>query len=85
MTITIELPAPVERRLAERAAAAGKSVETLVQEVVTGWAAGPRPFDEILAPFRQSVAESGMTDEELDSFFQEVRQEVWDEQQRGKP
>ena len=41
--------------------------------------------DEILAPFRRQVQESGMTEAELDTFFEEVRQEVWDEtHKRGK-
>jgi hypothetical protein len=43
-----------------------------------------RTFDEILAPFRQSVAESGMTDEELDALFQEAREEVWQQWQQTK-
>jgi hypothetical protein len=40
--------------------------------------------DEALAPFRRQVQESGLTDEELRAFFEEVREEVWRERQ-AKP
>jgi chorismate mutase len=33
-------------------------------------------IDEVLAPVRKQVAESGMSDEELDSFFRGILQEV---------
>jgi hypothetical protein len=36
-------------------------------------------IDEILAPIRQGFAESGMTEEELDHFFTEAREEAWQE------
>ncbi len=32
-------------------------------------------FDEILAPIRQEVADSGITDEELDELFLEARRD----------
>jgi len=37
-----------------------------------------------LAPFRRQVEESGMTDDELGDFFEEVREEVWQEK-HGRP
>ncbi|HEV3386723.1 MAG TPA: hypothetical protein VG097_18045 [Gemmata sp.] len=40
-----------------------------------------KTLDEILAPFRQSFAESGMTEEELDVLIEEARKEVWEEKQ----
>ena len=42
------------------------------------------PSDKALAPFRREVAESGMSDEDLLTFFQEVREEVYREKQ-GRP
>ena len=44
-----------------------------------------RTFAEILAPFRQSVAESGITDEELDALFRETIDEVRAEKRRKAP
>ena len=86
MTLTIELPEPVERRLAERAAKAGKSVETLARELIEQAvpAEKEKTFDEILAPFRKEFAESGMTDEEWDAVIEEAREEVWQEWQKRK-
>jgi len=36
-----------------------------------------KSFAEILEPFRRSFEESGMTEEELDTLFQEAREEVY--------
>ena len=33
-------------------------------------------LDEVLAPFRRQVEESGMSDDELGAFFEEVREEI---------
>jgi len=41
-------------------------------------------FAEILAPVHKEFAESGMTEEELYQFLEEVREEVWQEKQRKK-
>jgi hypothetical protein len=40
--------------------------------------------DELLAPFRNQVDESGATDEELDNLCEELRQEVWRDQEARK-
>jgi hypothetical protein len=37
-----------------------------------------RTFDEILAPFRDAVERSGISDEELDALFSEARREASD-------
>lgn len=39
-------------------------------------------FDEILAPVRAGFAESGLSEEELESLLEEAREEVWQERQR---
>src|ERR1035441_6190346 len=38
---------------------------------------GPRTLDEILLPFRKQVAQSGMSDAELDQFYEGLRDEAW--------
>ena len=84
MTITLKLPEPVERKLAERAAKEGKAPETLAIEMIERELATPQTFDQILAPFRQSVAESGVTDEELDALVEEAREEIYQEKHGKK-
>jgi len=39
-------------------------------------------FEELLSPVHQQVKESGMTGEELDDLFEEIREEVWQEKQK---
>ncbi|HET6572159.1 MAG TPA: hypothetical protein VFG68_01035 [Fimbriiglobus sp.] len=69
MTITIKLSDPVERKLAELATRDGKTVETVARELIERGVAEPRSLAEIMAPFAAEVAASGMTDDELGTFF----------------
>jgi hypothetical protein len=97
MYLTLQLPPETEAKLQQIAARSGLSVERFVQLLVekeiqggNGTSSPPSPpristaFDEALAPFRQEVAASGMTDDELLQFFEEVREEVWREK-HGRP
>ena len=86
MTITISLPPEVEGKLCRRAAESGLTPDAyarkLLEEALNGGGGAVLPrhpaaaLDEILAPFRRDVEESGLTDEELRDFFTEVRDEV---------
>lgn len=85
MTITLDLPPETERRLHERAAASGQTVEFFIRQVLerevvetggTHAATGPersQSLDEILEPVRREFEASGMTEEELVKFLTEVR------------
>jgi hypothetical protein len=97
MTVTISLPPELEKGLHDRAALNGQSVEQFVVQLVEKAVLGRDgvrtldpspsaglPSDEALAPFRREVAESGMTDEELRTFFEDVREEVYQEK-HGRP
>ena len=82
MTLSLSLSPQAEAKLRERAAAAGLDPSTyakgLLEDVVT------KPtLDEILAPFRRQVDESGMSDEDLDLFYENLRNEVWGEKHGG--
>jgi hypothetical protein len=79
MTVIIHLPPEMETRLLERARAKGQDVSGFVHQLLEKELETPQTVDEALAPFRKQVAESGMTDDELDNFFQEIREEVWQE------
>ncbi len=78
MTITIDLPSEVEIALQKKATADGKDVRNYIEDSLRKLALQPS-LDEILAPFRREVAESGITDDELDALVEEAREEIYQE------
>jgi hypothetical protein len=81
MTLTINLTPEEERKLLQRATRNGQDVTAYVHRLIKrdiGEAA------EALAPFRRQVEESRISDDELQAFFEEVREEVWQEK-HGRP
>jgi plasmid stability protein len=85
MSITIHLPPQTEEKLRRRAAETGVAADALagqlLEQGLNGDPVAPArrqaaALDEIPAPFRREVEESGLTDEELKDFFTEVRDEV---------
>jgi hypothetical protein len=83
MTFSISISAQAEARLKERAAAEGKDPIAYAAELVEDAVTKPT-IDEILAPFRQQVAESGMSDRQLDDLYEGLRDEAWNERQGRK-
>jgi hypothetical protein len=79
--VTIDLPPELEKALRQQAARNGQDVSAFVLQAVQEKIAKARTFDEICAPFAQAVEASRITDEEFDRFFEEVREEVWQEKQ----
>ena len=94
MTVTLNLAPETERRLKERAARSGQTLEAYLQHVLerevqastSEVGAGPetRPLKEILAPIHAEFRQSGMTEGELDALIEECRDEVWKERQDPK-
>ena len=84
MTITISLSPEIEEAVKSQATKEGKPltdyVESLVEEGSRRRARidllAEKSFDEILAPFRRNVEESGLSDEALDALFTEARKEA---------
>ena len=76
MTVTLELEPEVESLLEKRARAEGCDVKGYVENLVTRDVNRERTFDEILAPFRDAVERSGISDAELDTLLHETRREV---------
>lgn len=76
MTLTISLPKEVGTALEHKAKLNGRETAEFVEDLVTKEVHSPS-LDEILAPFRRQVEESGITDEELDDLFTEARKEVF--------
>ena len=70
------------KTLAEKAHETGKTAEEYARALIEqGLAPRELTFDEILAPIRRQVAESGITDEELDELFMQARRDYFREQQ----
>jgi hypothetical protein len=84
MTITIDLPPDVEASVKTQAAKEGLPLEDYVTSLVQEGTQrrdridllAEKPFDEILAPFRSNVEDSGMNDEELGDLFTSARKEA---------
>jgi len=81
MTRTIEIPLPEEllRRVDEKARSTGLQREAYIRAVLSKDVAGEPSISEILASFRDQVAASGISDEELDRLFAEARDELYAE------
>jgi hypothetical protein len=71
------------QQLVEREASAIKGGQPTVPPVPDA-SSSDLPSDKALAPFRREVESSGMSDDELQTFFEEAREEVYQEK-HGKP
>ncbi|MBC8029263.1 MAG: hypothetical protein H7Z16_04055 [Pyrinomonadaceae bacterium] len=84
MTITISLPPEIEESVKSQANKDGKPLEDYVESLVEKGSRrrdridllAEKSFDEILAPFRRDVEESGMNDETLEALFTEARKQA---------
>jgi hypothetical protein len=83
VSVIIHLRPEMERRLAERAARAGLTLEEYLRELVEragaeGDAAAPS-FEEMTQPLARAVEATGITEDELGGFFEDVLKEVREE------
>jgi hypothetical protein len=76
MTITISLPPETEQKLKERAIQSGRDLPGYVHHLIEKDVQSDPTLDEILAPIRLEFETSGMTEEELDTLVDEVRDEI---------
>lgn len=81
MTITIDLPSEVETALRKKALADGKDFQIFILETLKTQALKPS-LEEILAPVRQDFEESGMSEDDLNAFIDDLREKVWQEKQQ---
>jgi hypothetical protein len=79
MTVDLELKPEVEAALRKKAKAGGFEVKVYLEKLVEKDVERPKTLDEILAPFRREVEESGISDEELDALVEEAREEIYQE------
>ena len=69
--------------LKDKAREAGKTVEEYLRTVIEADVLADQSFSEILEPIRRSFDESGMSEDELDTLFEEAREKVYQEN-KGK-
>ena len=92
MPITIDLPVEIETRIKTQASDIGEKVEEYLKTLIDEETAkrerikklSGKSFTEILAPIHREFKESGMNEEKLTEFLEEMREEVWQEKQRAK-
>src|SRR5712692_5670535 len=83
MTVTLELEPEVESILEKRARAEGCDVKGYVEKLVEKEVNRERTFDAILAPFRDAVERSGISNQELDTLFAETGEKSQERDERG--
>jgi len=81
--LQIPLPPNTEETLRERAQANGEDVSSYAARLLQEALSAPS-VDELLAPFRKQVEDSGITDEELIELGEELRHEVRQDKQALK-
>jgi hypothetical protein len=71
MSVTIKVPIPDDLLpvLARKAKSAGLEQEEYAGAIMSRELNGPRTLEEVLAAFRDQVAESGIADRDLDDLF----------------
>ncbi|MCW5968547.1 MAG: hypothetical protein KIT57_08540 [Blastocatellales bacterium] len=78
MSITIKLPPDLEQRILGQAVESKKPVEEIAIGLIVLGLDSQTPkltFDEILAPFRREITESGISEDELDALFLKARRD----------
>ncbi len=66
--VTLRLSEQARAKLREQAANRGQDLSTFASKLIEQAVTEPT-VDEVLAPFRKQVAESAMSDEQLDAFL----------------
>jgi hypothetical protein len=80
MELTITVPNEVQLALEQRARARGcKDITKYVEYLISIDLLSIKSFDDILAPIRQAFQESEMSENELETLFEEAREEVYQE------
>ncbi|MFN0278594.1 MAG: hypothetical protein ACKVRN_08330 [Pyrinomonadaceae bacterium] len=82
MELTISISDQIGTILLKRANDKGREVNDFVREIVEDQALTPT-LDELLSPVRKEVAESGITEDELDDFMYTLRNKVIEERARN--
>jgi hypothetical protein len=89
MTITLNLTPDQQRKLEKLARQRGQDPSSYLHEVLAAYLEvaerkGDKTFEEILAPIWEGWLRSGMTEVEVDEFFEGEFQEVRRQRRRQK-
>lgn len=85
MELTIIVSDETKLALEQRAQERGyRDVSKYVERLISTDLLAARSFDDILAPIRKTFQESGTADDELESLFEEAREEVYQERKAKK-
>ena len=79
VTLTINISKNIGAILEEKAKSSGQDVAEYVEALIEKDIDRPEMIDEILAPFRREVEESGMSEGELDELIKSERQAMYEE------
>ncbi len=77
--LTIQVPQSISAILEKNAKNKGKNVAEYVEGLIEKDIERRKNLDEILAPLRKDFADSGMTEEDLDTLIESERQTMWEE------
>ena len=80
IALRLRLSQKARQKLVREAALCGQNLHTYASKLLEHAITQPSAA-ELLAPFRKQVAESGMSDEELDAFHEHLRNKVWSAKQ----
>ncbi len=76
ITVSEQATAALEQRARERGCS---DVNKYVERLIATDLLAAKSFDEILAPIRRTFQDSEMSEDDLDAFFEEAREEVYQE------
>jgi pyruvate carboxylase len=77
----LKLSKTAGEKLVQRANESGRDLASVASDLIERAVTQPT-VDEVLAPFRKQVADSGMSEEELEAFFDDVREKAFQERHR---
>ena len=75
-TLRVPVPDEIMDTLRERASKAGCEAEQFASDLLVQSLRKPS-LDELLAPFRREIEESGLTEDDLDALVEQAREEAW--------
>jgi hypothetical protein len=83
VAVKLRLSQMASERLAQQAAQTGRELNDYASELIENAVTKPS-VDELLSPFRKQIAASGMSDDDLDTFHEQLRDKVWQDKHTGK-
>ena len=80
MTVVLELKPETEKALQKKAKENGFELNVYLEKLIEK-DVNAKSFDEILTPVQKEFEQSGMSEDELNVFLDDLREKVWQEKQ----